>query len=75
MITHTQLDKWRADPIKFIETVLVDPETGRGFQVLLAQRDFLEHAFQTDGAGRLTSSNRSPARRRKAAKPASRRFM
>jgi len=37
---------WRAHPIEFIETCLFDPETGRPFELLPAERAFLEHAFQ-----------------------------
>jgi len=47
------LDRWRANPISFIETVLHDPETGKPFKLLDAERDFLQHAFQTDADGRL----------------------
>src|SRR4029077_2525108 len=43
----------RADPIKFIETVLYDPETNKPFVLLPAERDFLHHAFQLDADGRL----------------------
>ena len=50
---RTKLDDWRADPIGFIETVLHDPETGKPFQLLSAERDFLRHAFQLDVDGRL----------------------
>jgi hypothetical protein len=49
----SNLDVWRADPIEFIETVLYDPETGKPFVLLPAERDFLRHAFQLDADGRL----------------------
>ncbi len=44
---------WRADPISFIERIIIDPETGKPFILLDAERRFLEHAFSTDSAGRL----------------------
>jgi phage terminase large subunit-like protein len=49
----SNIDRWRADPVKFIETVLYDPETGRPFKLLPAERDFLAHAFKLDADGRL----------------------
>jgi phage terminase large subunit-like protein len=47
------LAHWRAHPIEFIETVLFDPETGRPFKLLPAERAFLEHAFKIGPDGRL----------------------
>jgi phage terminase large subunit-like protein len=47
------IDDWRRDPIAFIEHALFDPETGKPFVLLDAERDFLRHAFQTNGDGRL----------------------
>ena len=47
------LDRWRSNPISFIETVLYDPETKRPFKLLPAERAFLEHAFKLDDSGRL----------------------
>jgi phage terminase large subunit-like protein len=47
------LARWRADPIAFIEEVLHDPETRKPYRLLDAERRFLEHAFKTDGSGRL----------------------
>jgi hypothetical protein len=49
----TRIDEWRADPIRFIETVLYDPESGAPFVLLDAEREFLCHAFKTDEHGRL----------------------
>ena len=49
----TTIDRWRADPVAFIETVLFDPETGKPFVLLDAEKQFLARAFQTDDAGRL----------------------
>lgn len=56
VIDHTTLDRWREDPISFIETVLHDPETGKPFVLLAAERDFLQYAFQTDDDGRMRHS-------------------
>ena len=39
---------WRADPISFIERIIIDPETGKPFILLDAERRFLEHAFSTN---------------------------
>jgi phage terminase large subunit-like protein len=52
-LDHTSLDRWRDNPIAFIETVLNDPETKKPFVLLDAERRFLEHAFTLDDAGRL----------------------
>jgi phage terminase large subunit-like protein len=41
------------DPIGFVETVLVDPETGQPFVLTAAERLFLRHAFQLTADGRL----------------------
>ena len=47
------LARWRANPISFIETVLIDPETGKPFKLLPAERAFLKRALATDRDGRL----------------------
>jgi Phage Terminase len=47
------LQRWRRDPSSFVEEMLHDPETGRPFELLDAERRFLAYAFQTDSAGRL----------------------
>jgi phage terminase large subunit-like protein len=52
-IDNITLDHWRADPVAFIEQVLHDPETGRPFVLLDAERQFLAHAFKTGDDGRL----------------------
>jgi phage terminase large subunit-like protein len=52
-LTAADLERWRADPVSFIENVLCDPETGEPFKLLTAERDFLAHAFKTDADGRL----------------------
>jgi phage terminase large subunit-like protein len=52
-MTAISLARWRSHPIEFIETVLFDPETGRPFKLLPAERAFLEHAFTIGSNGRL----------------------
>ena len=49
----TKLARYRADPVAFIEEVLIDPETGSPFVLLDAERAFLKHAFTTGANGRL----------------------
>jgi hypothetical protein len=46
-------ERFRADPCALIETAFADPETGRPYRLLPAERAFLERAFQTDDEGRL----------------------
>ena len=52
-LDHTVLDRWRSDPIAFIEQVLCDPENGSPFVLSDAERDFLERAFQLNEDGKL----------------------
>jgi phage terminase large subunit-like protein len=47
------LNYWRRRPIKFIETVLINPESGQPFELLPAERAFLEHAFTLRENGKL----------------------
>jgi phage terminase large subunit-like protein len=47
------IDRWRANPVEFIEKVIVNPETGKPFELLPAQRAFFVHAWQRDATGRL----------------------
>ena len=53
VLDQAALRRWRQNPVSFIETVLRNPETGRSFELLPAERTFLQHAFTTDEAGRL----------------------
>jgi phage terminase large subunit-like protein len=46
------LARWREAPETFVEC-LIDPETGRGFVLLPAEREFLKHCFKTGDNGRL----------------------
>jgi phage terminase large subunit-like protein len=52
-LTPSTLAHWRQLPISFVETVLVNPETRRPFELLPAERAFLAHAFRLDTNGRL----------------------
>jgi hypothetical protein len=45
--------RWRADPAKFIEEILVNPETGKTFVLLPAERIFIKYAFMLGDDGRL----------------------
>ncbi len=53
MISKTTLARWRANPIGFIQQVLIDPETNKPFVLLEAERAFLMYAFVTGPDGRL----------------------
>ena len=55
-LTLSALARWRADPVSFIETALINPETGRPFELLPAERAFLAHAFKTGESGKLLYS-------------------
>jgi phage terminase large subunit-like protein len=52
-LTSSALGRWRADPISFIETLLVNPETGEAFELLPSERAFLEYAFKIGADGKL----------------------
>ena len=52
-INARSLARWRRAPHRFITEVLRDPETGKPFKLLDAERDFLKHAFKTNKKGRL----------------------
>lgn len=52
-LDHRALKRWRADPIAFVEEVLIDPESGKPFKLLPAERSFLKPAFTTRPDGRL----------------------
>ena len=53
MISKTMLARWRANPIGFIQQVLIDPETKKPFVLLDAERAFLRHAFAIGPNSRL----------------------
>jgi phage terminase large subunit-like protein len=52
-LTQSAIARWRADPIGFIERHLINPETGSPFELLPAERAFLEHAFKIGADGKL----------------------
>lgn len=47
------LQRWRNDPVAFIRGVLVNPETGKPFELYPAQERFLREAFTPLPDGRL----------------------
>ena len=49
----TTIVRWRADPLRFIEHVLCDPESGSPFVLSDAERAFLERAFTLNESGKL----------------------
>ena len=55
MTTFSQqtLTRWQHNPISFIQQCLRDPEIGKPFKLLDAERRFLAHAFQLGSDGRL----------------------
>jgi phage terminase large subunit-like protein len=53
IIDRASMARWRADPIRFIETVLYDPETDQPFKLLPAEKQFLAFVFKLDDDGRL----------------------
>jgi phage terminase large subunit-like protein len=52
-LTSSALTRWRVRPAEFIESVLINPETGKPFVLLPAERAFLAHAFKTGESGKL----------------------
>jgi phage terminase large subunit-like protein len=67
---NTRLDRWRCDPVTFIETVLHDPETGKPFKLLDAEKQFLAHALRLDADGRLLFQEQVYAAPKKSGKTA-----
>jgi Terminase large subunit, ATPase domain len=53
VLDSTTLSRWRSSPISFVEEVLHDPETGKPFVLLEAERVFMQRAFALDDDGRL----------------------
>jgi phage terminase large subunit-like protein len=47
------LERWRNAPTAFIESYLCDPDTGKPYKLLPAERAFLKHALKVDSDGRL----------------------
>ena len=46
-------ERWRTEPVAFIEQCLIDPESGLPFVLSDAERAFLQHAFTLNADGRL----------------------
>jgi phage terminase large subunit-like protein len=53
---HSNIARWRRDPIAFVEEVQHDPETGQPFRLYPEQKEFLKHAFELTRAGRMRYS-------------------
>lgn len=51
--TPTNSDGWVRDPCLFIREVLIDPATGKAFDLYRAQERFLREAFRRTADGRL----------------------
>jgi hypothetical protein len=49
----SKLMRYRANPVLFIEELLINPETGRPIILLKAEKKFLRHAFKRGRNGRL----------------------
>jgi hypothetical protein len=47
------LARWRRNPVSWIETHLIDPETGKAFKLLPAEKEFLKLALAIGPDGRL----------------------
>ena len=52
-LEQSALERWRNDPAEFITEVLRDPETGKPFILLDAEKEFLKCAYALDADGRL----------------------
>jgi phage terminase large subunit-like protein len=50
---RTKLMRYRANPVLFIEEVLINPQAGKRFVLLKAEKRFLKHAFKRHRNGRL----------------------
>ena len=52
-LTVDLLEQWRANPAAFIETHLYNPQTGKPFVLLDAEREFIKHALVLTPEGRM----------------------
>ena len=52
-LEQSALERWRNDPAEFITEVLLNPETGKPFILLDAEKEFLKCAYALDADGRL----------------------
>jgi hypothetical protein len=71
----TVLKRWRCDPTSFIEQCIIDPETGKPFVLLPAERWFFKYAFERDDSGRLLYPDKCLLHQRNQAKRRSPLFM
>ena len=51
--TDEQLERWRGDPVSFIEEILRDPETGEPIRLYRAQKRFIRKALKLTKDDRL----------------------
>jgi hypothetical protein len=52
-INPETVERWRRAPWEFVEEALADPEVGRAYKLLPAERAFMERAFVLGDDGRL----------------------
>ena len=69
-LEQSALERWRNDPAEFITEVLRDPETGKPFILLDAEKEFLKCAYALDADGRLLYPEMAYAAPKKSGKTA-----
>ena len=57
MSKRTKLPRYPADPVFFVEKFLINPDTGRPFDMLDHEREFLRNSLATDLDGALNHLN------------------
>ena len=50
--TFADIKRYRDDPVQFVDECLVNPATGRAYELLEAEKVFLRRAFQLDENGK-----------------------
>jgi hypothetical protein len=50
----SDLERWRPDPCAFVREVLVNPETGKPFELYSGEERFFREALTLDADGRLS---------------------
>lgn len=45
--------RWRADPVTFVEQVLIDPESGKPFNLYAQEKAFLRHGLELTADGKM----------------------
>jgi hypothetical protein len=68
VLEQSALRHWQREPIRFIEEILTDPETGKPFELFPAEREFFQHAWQRNDDGRLRYTEQCFAAPKKSAK-------